>query len=176
MWVDCASCHCPGLRAHRWKWKASSFLTSPVTLQESPEAPTGEWKWLCASPSKKTFQHTLALISNGKHYFSLVLLLIRPGSASPSGKPSGPGGPVGPLPTHFAPQVSIFLKKFVCWDVLKDLCLLPFFFEHLKVCQDVKAAVQQCTAPMSLSRAQLYFLLNMQNVMKETSSRALILW
>ncbi|XP_060917840.1 protein PRRC2B isoform X4 [Labrus mixtus] len=29
----------------------------------------------------------------------------RPGSASPSGKPSGPGGPVGPLPTHFAQQV-----------------------------------------------------------------------
>uniref|UniRef100_A0A3Q0SSR0 Proline rich coiled-coil 2B n=1 Tax=Amphilophus citrinellus TaxID=61819 RepID=A0A3Q0SSR0_AMPCI len=30
----------------------------------------------------------------------------RPGSASPSGKPSGPGGPVGPLPTHFAQQVT----------------------------------------------------------------------
>ncbi|XP_077478571.1 protein PRRC2B [Stigmatopora argus] len=32
----------------------------------------------------------------------------RPGSASPSGKPSGPGGPVGPLPTHhhFTQQVS----------------------------------------------------------------------
>ncbi|KAK2819235.1 hypothetical protein Q5P01_024796 [Channa striata] len=29
----------------------------------------------------------------------------RPGSASPSGKPSGPGGPVGPLPTHFTQQV-----------------------------------------------------------------------
>ncbi|XP_039909222.1 protein PRRC2B isoform X3 [Simochromis diagramma] len=29
----------------------------------------------------------------------------RPGSASPGGKPSGPGGPVGPLPTHFAQQV-----------------------------------------------------------------------
>uniref|UniRef100_A0A3Q3VIC3 BAT2 N-terminal domain-containing protein n=1 Tax=Mola mola TaxID=94237 RepID=A0A3Q3VIC3_MOLML len=29
----------------------------------------------------------------------------RPGSASPSGKPSGAGGPVGPLPTHFAQQV-----------------------------------------------------------------------
>uniref|UniRef100_A0A665WQA9 BAT2 N-terminal domain-containing protein n=1 Tax=Echeneis naucrates TaxID=173247 RepID=A0A665WQA9_ECHNA len=29
----------------------------------------------------------------------------RPGSASPSGKPSGPGGPVGPLPTHFNQQV-----------------------------------------------------------------------
>lgn len=100
-------------------------------------------------------------------YFSLVLLLIRPGSASPSGKPSGPGGPVGPLPTHFAPQVSI-LFLFVCWDVLKDLCLLPFSFEHLKVCHDVKAAVQKCTAP-------LYFLLNMQNVMKEASSRAFIL-
>uniref|UniRef100_A0A3Q2YE94 Proline rich coiled-coil 2B n=1 Tax=Hippocampus comes TaxID=109280 RepID=A0A3Q2YE94_HIPCM len=28
----------------------------------------------------------------------------RPGSASPSGKPSGPGGPVGPLPTHHYPQ------------------------------------------------------------------------
>uniref|UniRef100_A0A3Q3C8U2 Proline rich coiled-coil 2B n=1 Tax=Haplochromis burtoni TaxID=8153 RepID=A0A3Q3C8U2_HAPBU len=27
----------------------------------------------------------------------------RPGSASPGGKPSGPGGPVGPLPTHFVP-------------------------------------------------------------------------
>uniref|UniRef100_A0A665WRM5 BAT2 N-terminal domain-containing protein n=1 Tax=Echeneis naucrates TaxID=173247 RepID=A0A665WRM5_ECHNA len=32
----------------------------------------------------------------------------RPGSASPSGKPSGPGGPVGPLPTHFNQQVCIF--------------------------------------------------------------------
>ncbi|XP_027880744.1 protein PRRC2B isoform X1 [Xiphophorus couchianus] len=30
----------------------------------------------------------------------------RPGSASPSGKPSGPGGPVGPLPTLFTQQVS----------------------------------------------------------------------
>ncbi|XP_028273198.1 protein PRRC2B isoform X5 [Parambassis ranga] len=29
----------------------------------------------------------------------------RPGSASPSGKSSGPGGPVGPLPTHFTQQV-----------------------------------------------------------------------
>ncbi|XP_078811607.1 protein PRRC2B isoform X6 [Oryzias latipes] len=29
----------------------------------------------------------------------------RPGSASPSSKPSGPGGHVGPLPTHFAQQV-----------------------------------------------------------------------
>ncbi|XP_058472607.1 protein PRRC2B isoform X7 [Solea solea] len=29
----------------------------------------------------------------------------RPGSASPSGKPSGPGGPIGPLPTHFTQQV-----------------------------------------------------------------------
>ncbi|XP_056146590.1 protein PRRC2B isoform X2 [Lampris incognitus] len=29
----------------------------------------------------------------------------RPGSASPSGKPSGPGGPVGPLPTHYPQQV-----------------------------------------------------------------------
>ncbi|XP_015798308.3 protein PRRC2B isoform X2 [Nothobranchius furzeri] len=29
----------------------------------------------------------------------------RPGSASPSGKTSGPGGPVGPLPTHFSQQV-----------------------------------------------------------------------
>ncbi|XP_024154889.1 protein PRRC2B [Oryzias melastigma] len=29
----------------------------------------------------------------------------RPGSASPSGKPSGPGGPVGPLPTHFPQQI-----------------------------------------------------------------------
>ncbi|XP_029921950.1 protein PRRC2B isoform X3 [Myripristis murdjan] len=29
----------------------------------------------------------------------------RPGSASPSGKPSGPGGPVGPLPTHYTQQV-----------------------------------------------------------------------
>ncbi|XP_056873914.1 protein PRRC2B isoform X3 [Takifugu flavidus] len=29
----------------------------------------------------------------------------RPGSASPSGKPSGPGGQVGPLPTHFPQQV-----------------------------------------------------------------------
>ncbi|XP_010775265.1 protein PRRC2B isoform X2 [Notothenia coriiceps] len=29
----------------------------------------------------------------------------RPGSASPSGKPSGPGGQMGPLPTHFAQQV-----------------------------------------------------------------------
>ncbi|TNM92368.1 hypothetical protein fugu_019380 [Takifugu bimaculatus] len=28
----------------------------------------------------------------------------RPGSASPSGKPSGPGGQVGPLPTHFPQQ------------------------------------------------------------------------
>uniref|UniRef100_A0A672G9G6 BAT2 N-terminal domain-containing protein n=1 Tax=Salarias fasciatus TaxID=181472 RepID=A0A672G9G6_SALFA len=31
----------------------------------------------------------------------------RPGSASPSGKPSGPGGPVGPLPTHFSQQVCV---------------------------------------------------------------------
>ncbi|XP_017263270.1 protein PRRC2B isoform X3 [Kryptolebias marmoratus] len=30
----------------------------------------------------------------------------RPGSASPSGKPSGAGGPVVPLPTHFTQQVS----------------------------------------------------------------------
>ncbi|XP_037120913.1 protein PRRC2B isoform X1 [Syngnathus acus] len=31
----------------------------------------------------------------------------RPGSSSPSGKPSGPGGPVGPLPTHhYTQQVS----------------------------------------------------------------------
>ncbi|XP_015247609.1 PREDICTED: protein PRRC2B isoform X2 [Cyprinodon variegatus] len=30
----------------------------------------------------------------------------RPGSASPSGKPSGPGGPMGPLPTLFTQQVS----------------------------------------------------------------------
>nr|XP_057908693.1 protein PRRC2B isoform X3 [Doryrhamphus excisus] len=29
----------------------------------------------------------------------------RPGSASPSGKPSGPGGPVGPLPAHYTQQV-----------------------------------------------------------------------
>ncbi|XP_068429563.1 protein PRRC2B isoform X4 [Clinocottus analis] len=29
----------------------------------------------------------------------------RPGSASPSGKPSGPGGPLGPLPPHYAQQV-----------------------------------------------------------------------
>ncbi|XP_068608646.1 protein PRRC2B [Brachionichthys hirsutus] len=29
----------------------------------------------------------------------------RPGSASPSGKPSGPGGGIGSLPTHFAQQV-----------------------------------------------------------------------
>ncbi|KAM6986057.1 protein PRRC2B [Aplochiton taeniatus] len=28
----------------------------------------------------------------------------RPGSASPSGKPSGPGGPVGPLPGHYTQQ------------------------------------------------------------------------
>lgn len=44
--------------------------------------------------------------SAGKaNYILSFLLLIRPGSASPSGKPSGPGGPVGPLPTHFAQQV-----------------------------------------------------------------------
>ncbi|XP_076020368.1 protein PRRC2B isoform X3 [Genypterus blacodes] len=29
----------------------------------------------------------------------------RPGSASPSGKPTGPGGPVGPLPPHYTQQV-----------------------------------------------------------------------
>ncbi|KAM9841363.1 protein PRRC2B isoform 2-T2 [Aulostomus maculatus] len=33
----------------------------------------------------------------------------RPGSASPSGKTSGPGGPVGPLPTHFTQQGSMVM-------------------------------------------------------------------
>lgn len=47
------------------------------------------------------------------HAFSVPLLGFRPGSASPSGKPSGPGAPpnVGPLPGHYAPQVFTFTLK-----------------------------------------------------------------
>lgn len=50
------------------------------------------------------------------HLYYYYYFYIRPGSASPGGKPSGPGGPVGPLPTHFAQQVWIFHLK-----------ILPFF-------------------------------------------------
>ncbi|XP_040914533.1 protein PRRC2B isoform X3 [Toxotes jaculatrix] len=39
------------------------------------------------------------------HSQGISAVSYRPGSASPSGKPSGPGGPVGPLPTHFTQQV-----------------------------------------------------------------------
>lgn len=38
--------HCSNHRAHRWKWKASSFLTSPIIPQDYLEGPIGEWKWL----------------------------------------------------------------------------------------------------------------------------------
>ncbi|XP_024918444.1 protein PRRC2B isoform X5 [Cynoglossus semilaevis] len=44
-------------------------------------------------------------ISGGSYSLFFPLLFNRPGSASPSGKTSVPGGPVGPLPTHFTQQV-----------------------------------------------------------------------
>uniref|UniRef100_H3DN14 Proline rich coiled-coil 2B n=1 Tax=Tetraodon nigroviridis TaxID=99883 RepID=H3DN14_TETNG len=55
----------------------------------------------------KSFQFSEKLshspgISGGSYRFSSSS--PRPGSASPSGKASGPGGPVGPLPTHFPQQ------------------------------------------------------------------------
>lgn len=95
----------PTTRAPKWKWKASSFLRSSVIPQAYQEAPTGERKrpWLINSDALHTY------ISDCFHFFhAFFFLLIRPGSASPSGKASGPGGPVGPLPTHFPQQVFTF--------------------------------------------------------------------
>lgn len=126
--------NCPVLRAHRWKWKASSSLRSPIIPQACPEGPTGEWKWLvqkievnCLEPSISSFALSTSQIwcITNAHFrrfrilklslFSFSPLVIRPGSASPSGKPSGPVGPVGPLPPHYTQQVFFCLiNMFEC--------------------------------------------------------------
>lgn len=111
----CVSLHCQG---PQMEMKGFQFSEKP---NHSPGMSGGSYRWveiICRS-----FYHfrCAPLCNSAQLANSFVLLLfffyIRPSSASPGGKPSGPGGPVGPLPTHFAQQVWIFHLK-----------ILPYFF------------------------------------------------
>ncbi|XP_057675451.1 protein PRRC2B isoform X2 [Corythoichthys intestinalis] len=70
-------------------------------------ASVAQFEWIGSQMEMKGFQfadkpnHSPGMPVGSYSSFS------RPGSASPSGKPSGPGGPIGPLPTHhYTQQVS----------------------------------------------------------------------
>ena len=69
----------------------------------SPGMP-GSYRWTpfyIASPMHTNWKGLFWWLKNTLWCFAV----LRPGSASPSGKPSGPGGSMGPLSGHYTQQV-----------------------------------------------------------------------
>lgn len=88
--------------------KGFQFSEKP---NHSPGLSGGSYRWLGAFSSHYIKLYIVIGIACKLCHIAVNALnfnesfFIRPGSASPSGKPSGPGGPVGPLPTLFTQQV-----------------------------------------------------------------------
>lgn len=91
----------------------------PDKVSHSPGIPGGSYR--CVSTEKVS---NFSFFNIKPYESSFSISRFRPGSASPSGKPSGPGAPptVGPLPGHYAQQVCLRLQKFPSTHFRRFIC------------------------------------------------------